>query len=236
MNNIDTIRLVIENYKLMLHEKGGRMDRLAQCDDIIEALVGNFEVVEGPINIIETGASQSWDDGMMGVIFAKIAKLTGGQMWVVDIDQNAIDNSKAAFDELGLDFINYHVGDSVEFLQNFEERVDLIHLDSWDLNLKDPFPSAFHGWREFEAIKDKLEPGAVIIVDDNYSEGTWVSWQLIVDGVYTNESERIDINYPCIGKGTHIKYWAEMPGTGWDLINSNIPSGRSFKVIVQKEY
>jgi spermidine synthase len=234
MNNTNIISKLVDDYKSMLIAQNGRLGRLSQVDDILNALIKKFKV-DGPINIIETGASQSWGDGMMGTLFANIAKHTGGKMWVVDIDPIITEKAKAEFTKLGFDFVKFHVGDSVEFLETFNERVDLIHLDSWDLNLKDPLPSALHGWREFAAIKDKLLPGAIIIVDDNFEKGTWVTWYSTVNGSLTGHSERVDIIYPCVGKGAHIKFWAESKNTDWNIIkNKNTNGGRNFKVICQK--
>lgn len=235
MTNLEIIQQEVENYKKLLQIKQGRWDRALQADDINQSLMQHFKL-EGPINIIETGASHQWHDGMMGVLFAKIAQRTGGQMWIVDIDPQVIENSKQAFALLGLDFVQFHVGDSVEFLQNFNEQVDLIHLDSWDLNLLDPFPSALHGWREFEAIKDKVGSDCVIIVDDNYLEGTWVDWNVSVNGRYTGQRKRVDIIHPCVGKGTHIWWWAQQDHTDWNLIHvGGLASGRNIKIICQKK-
>lgn len=233
MNNLQIIKQEVENYKVLLKKMNGRADRADQADDILESLTKSFNV-NGPLNIIETGASQQWHDGMMGVLFARIAKRTGGQMWVVDIDPTTIAKSKEAFKELDLDFVQFYTGDSVEFLQNFNDRVDLIHLDSWNLNLLDPFPSALHGWREFEAIKDKVNSGCVIMVDDNFLKGSWVNWDSISNGniIKTN---RIDITHPCIGKGAHIYWWAQQSNNDWNLIPfNNFKPGRNVKIICQK--
>ena len=42
----------------------------------------------------------------------------------------------------------------VSFLQETNIVPNLVHLDSWDVNLKNPLPCALHGWREFVAIED----------------------------------------------------------------------------------
>ena len=116
MNNTNIISKLVDDYKSMLIAQNGRLGRLSQVDDILNALIKKFKV-DGPINIIETGASQSWGDGMMGTLFANIAKHTGGKMWVVDIDPIITEKAKAEFTKLGFDFVKFHVGDSVEFLE-----------------------------------------------------------------------------------------------------------------------
>ena len=80
----------------------GRSERSTQADSILKVLEKNFKV-EGPINIIETGASHKWDDGMMGLLFARICKETGGRMWMVDIDESIIEHAKQVFGNEGID-------------------------------------------------------------------------------------------------------------------------------------
>lgn len=230
--NIDIIRNEVETYKEQLQRMNGRSERSTQADSIFKVLESHFKT-EGSINIVETGASHNWDDGMMGLLFARITQKTGGKMWMVDIDKDVIESSRGVFKNEGIDCVEFVVGDSVKFLKDFNEKVDIIHLDSWDLNLFDPFPSALHGWREFEQIKDKVSNETIIIVDDNYLAGTWVDWNHTVDG-NTIKTERITIEYPCVGKGSHIWWWVQQPENGWDLLSENI-AGQNLKIICKKK-
>jgi len=117
---------------------------------------------------------------------------------------------------------HHYVNDSVNFLKETEIIPNLVHLDSWDVDLKNPLPCALHGWREFEAIENKMPIGSILIVDDNWFRGTWVEW------TYPNKpNERIDINYPILGKGALIWHFIENNKSNWikiseDTVGSNI--------------
>lgn len=234
MDNFSIINTLADQYKTSLHINGGRAERARQVDTIVSAVLGKVKP-NGPINIIETGASQSWQDGMMGTFFANIAKQTGGKMWVVDIDPTIIAKSKRAFAELDLEFVEFFTEDSVQFLKNFNEHVDIVHLDSWDLDLRDSLPSALHGWREFEAIEAKLNTGTIVIVDDNYLDGTWVNINEIIDGQLTGKFERFDVTQPCAGKGAHIYWWVKQDANKWSLLGDHYHAGNNIKIICQKQ-
>lgn len=229
--NIEIIRKQVLLYKDQLEKMNGRSERSTQVDNILNVLEKHFKV-EGPINIIETGASCNWNDGMMGLFFARICQETGGKMWMVDIDPSIIERSKEEFKKENIDCVNFIVDDSVKFFEEFEDEVHLIHLDSWDLNLFDPFPSALHGWREFSSIKDKISKDTIIIIDDNYLSGTWVDWNHMSNGEIV-KSERLTINYPCVGKGSHVWWWVQQPENNWMLLSENI-AGQNVKIICKK--
>ena len=229
--NIEVIKEQVVDYKRKLISNNGRSDRIYQIDQIFEVLEKEIDHNQ-PLNIIETGASHSWDDGLMGLFFAKICQMTGGKMWVVDINESVVEKSKEVFELENINCVEFIVDDSVEFLKKFNEKVDLIHLDLWDLDLMNPFPSALHGWREFDAIKDKISNDTIVIVDDNFLDGTWVDWNHMIDGELVS-TERVTITYPCVGKGSHIWWWVQQPENGWRLLSENI-AGRNIKIICKK--
>ena len=59
--------------------------------------------------------------------------------------------------------------DSVEFLYKYKptEDIDLLYLDSYDLDWNNPIPSALHHMKELCAIISKLKKGCIILIDDN---------------------------------------------------------------------
>ena len=213
--NIEIIKEQVDRYKNRLQQMNGRLERSNQADSILKVLIENFKT-EGPINIVETGASQDWNDGMMGLLFAKISQETVGKMWMVDIDENVIKKSKSVFQEEGISCVEFVVGDSVNFLKNFHDNV----------------PSALHDWREFEAIMDKISEQTIVIVDDNYLQGTWVQWNYVTNSEIVS-SETVSINYPCVGKASHIWWWVQQPENEWKLLSKNT-SGENVKVICKK--
>jgi hypothetical protein len=231
MTNLQIIFDEVQRYRSELHELCDRTDRVYQLDQITDALLKNFDH-KGPINIIETGASQHWMDGMLGLMLARISQRTGGKMWMVDIDPNSIKNSIEIFALHGITCVEFVVEDSVTFLQSFAEDVHIVHLDSWDLNLKDPFPAAFHGWREFDSIKDKVSNDTIVIIDDNYVHGTWVEWNYFSNGQIIDK-EFINIEYPFVGKGVHVWWWIQQPQNDWKLLSDGV-IGSNFKLICKK--
>ncbi len=111
-----------------------------------------------PINMPEDGAST--------VLFDNFLRSYKGELHTVDLDPKCKDiiEKHCSYSTI------VHTGDSVEFLENFKraEYIDILYLDSYDLNWDNPEPSAEHHLKEIKAVFHKLKPGAIIIVDDNF--------------------------------------------------------------------
>lgn len=203
-----------------------------QANDLYEALNKhfNFEVVE----CIETGASQNLQDGCFGLFLGKITEKYGGTFHSVDINSEIVNKSKDIFNQyLPSLNISHHIEDSVNFLKKYEGSPNLVHLDSWDLDLKNPVRSMLHGWLEFVEIKDKMPSGSLIVIDDNFFKGTWITWNYFENGEVSN-SEKITIDYDIIGKGSLIYHWCEKEENDWDIIRDNIKAGVNIKLIIKK--
>jgi len=200
---------------------GRRIQQLESVVDVIE----DFPFSE--VCCIETGASQNWNDGCVGAFFAKLCQSTNGEFHSVDLYDHIVEGSKALYKELRIP-ANHYAQDSVKFLEETNVVPNLVHLDSWDLDLKNPFPSALHGWREFEAIENKMPIGSILIIDDNYFKGSWVDW------VYPHKSnERIDINYPILGKGALVWHFIESGESNWKKLSEDTV-GSNIKLVYQK--
>jgi hypothetical protein len=182
------------------------------------------------INCIETGGSQSWLDGMVGYYFAHLSHNTGGKFISVDINPDHEDKVYKAYSDLDPNIEITHItDDSLNLLKNPPYIPNLVHLDSWDVNLKDPLPSALHGWREFEIIESQMPVGSIIIIDDNWYQGSWVEWYTSNGNGGLNK-EIIDINYPCLGKGAHIYQWVTPGDKNWKILDAE------YKLVIQKEW
>lgn len=208
--------------------------RKEQITTLTQLLRENFYLDK--INCIETGASQNKADGAVGLYFSKLSELTKGEFISVDNSQDIVEKSKELYKEYEIKTY-HHVQDSVDFLNHTKFVSNLVHLDSWDLDLKNPFPSALHGWLEFQAIKDKMPVGSIVVIDDNYYKGTWVDWveerNLMDYGDQNVPWERLDINYPIVGKGSLIYHYIERKGTGWVKLNEDV-AGANVKLVIQK--
>ena len=162
-----------------------------------------FVSLNRPVNILETGCgyyNNTDKFASMTYIFANILySLNGGSLVTVDINENNLNKCK----EITKDFfhiINYKLGDSLDVLRNLNEdyikSLDLIILDSYDLYLFDPNPSAIHHLRELLALYNKLNKNCLIAIDDNYLPGTWIQWNW-----ENGKSEIFETKEKLIGKG-----------------------------------
>ena len=125
-------------------------------------------------NIVETGTSRgkikflffhkyNWKDGMSTIMFAEYAKYIDGRLHTCDISKKNIDNAKIFtknFDK----YINFYIEDSVNFLNNFNEKIDLLYLDSFDGHDKDK--ASKHQLNEAKASINKLHNDSLILLDD----------------------------------------------------------------------
>jgi len=219
------MRTVIDDYD----NHSGHGDRRRQCQTIIDSINEDFNFEK--IIVLETGSSSSYDDGLFGLFLGFLSKKTNGKMISVDISPQNSQTSKQIFDQVipDLDYC-VNVGDSVSFLKDLEEIPNLVHLDSWDLNLFDILPSALHGWEEFKAIQQKMEKGSIIIIDDNFPKNTNLRW--VYDDGRVSE---MGVIYPMIGKGAHIYQHVLANNSEWKLLGTHYDSPNNIKIIIQKK-
>ena len=125
-------------------------------------------------NIVETGTSRgkdkfyylrprvNWKDGMSTIIFAEYVKLQKGQLWTCDIDAKNIRNASHFLKNSNL-HANLIVSDSLKFIEEFSETIDVLYLDSHDGNL----PGANeHQRKEAELSLCKMNSNGLIMLDD----------------------------------------------------------------------
>lgn len=116
--------------------------------------------------IVETGTvrkDQNWDgDGQSTVMLAEFAKQKGGSFATVDISREAIDLAKQL-----VPTAMTHCGDSVKYLSKLRCPIDLLYLDSFDVNMNDPHPAALHCMMELTAAHPYLHSGSIVFVDDS---------------------------------------------------------------------
>jgi hypothetical protein len=125
----------------------------------------------GGRTIVETGSMRSpWNwyyEGCSTYLFGEFADRYGGHLWTCDVDERVIERARAAT----LPFesrITYVCRDSVEFLTDFAERIDLLYLDSMDCPPEgDATEAQQHNLRELTAALPHLSPRAIVLLDDN---------------------------------------------------------------------
>lgn len=118
-----------------------------------------------PALIVETGSSAWGTNSTM--LFDSYCNSFGGSCDTVDIRLEPMLKLKESISS------NTHMycDDSVSFIKKLAadgrmRDVDLLYLDSWDVNWADPIPSAMHGLNEYLEALSALEPGALILIDD----------------------------------------------------------------------
>ena len=120
--------------------------------------------------IVETGSLRTEPinipaDGASTIIFDAFLKIHNGALHTVDLDPKC----QGVIRKYCSEKVIAYTSDSVKFLETFNEaeKIDVLYLDSFDLDVTNPEPSAEHHLKEIEIIFDRLKKGTIIIVDDN---------------------------------------------------------------------
>jgi hypothetical protein len=202
----------IMNYPLEFYKTKVQNDtRILQAEILEDILKKHFNFDK--IECIETGCSSgNYDD--FGIYLSKLCELNSGKFITVDISEDKINESKKLYlENIGEFDSEFYTMDSVDFLKKYEGSPNLVHLDSWDLDLLNPIPSMLHCWLEFNEIKDKMPSGSICLIDDNYFKNTWVNYHDMINGVIT-----VNNNLSVIGNTLIDK----LITTGESTFNNNV--------------
>lgn len=120
--------------------------------------------------IIETGCLRvpnNWEgDGQSSFLFDWYARENRGTVITIDINPDSIDSVRRACSGVTSVILN----DSVAALDMLSTRIagpaSLLYLDSFDLDLTNPMPSAIHHAKELMAASRLIGPGTIVCVDD----------------------------------------------------------------------
>lgn len=119
-------------------------------------------------SIVETGCYRGIPaDGQSTVIFATIAKHVFCSFKSLELDANHIEQAKAHLAANGHNpnETAWWQGDSVVRLRHVD-FIDFLYVDSFDCDLKDPFPSQRHQLAEVGAAYGAFRFPAAILMDD----------------------------------------------------------------------
>jgi hypothetical protein len=132
-----------------------------------------------PVLIVETGSARTHaiGDGQSTFLFEKYLKRgPGGKLVTCDLSQDATNFCAQHLDPNFSIAVN---GDSVHFLNKLDQylspefsTVDLLYLDSYDVDMLAPHESALHHLYELVAAKQWLRKDSLVLIDDspkNYS-------------------------------------------------------------------
>jgi len=150
---------------------GARRDTLRKVFELLESKNKRFYTIieTGTANLLSNGVSPTPEDfsahGHSTILFDRFVNHYDGVVYSVDINPLHCEVSRMMVSGK----TQVICQDSVSFLWHLERynEIDCIYLDSFDIDWKNPHPSAFHHMKEFCAILPKLRDGCILFIDDN---------------------------------------------------------------------
>ena len=123
--------------------------------------------------LVETGVARgkkkffffskiNWKDGMSTLILSDYARHVNGNLTSCDISKKNIENAKK-FTKLNKEFINFVTEDSLNFLTNFNKKIDFLYLDSLDGQFEG---ASKHQLEEIKIAKNYLHDQSLVLLDD----------------------------------------------------------------------
>jgi len=120
--------------------------------------------------IVETGCLRVPDnwagDGQSTFQFDWYARERQGSVFTIDINSASIDSARRACSGTTSTILNDSRPALHSLGQNCTRPASLLYLDSFDLDLNDPMPSAMHHATEMMAARGLISEGTIICVDD----------------------------------------------------------------------
>lgn len=118
--------------------------------------------------IVETGCSAHGTKSTL--LWDKIVQNHGGKVLSVDLNNDAVNiTNKQTSDRTLVTCLN-----SLDYLPTLKDPIDLLYLDSYDVNFLNPKPSAEHHLKEFNCVKHLLHPGSIVLIDDTPVSPEWL--------------------------------------------------------------
>jgi hypothetical protein len=155
---------------------GEQVDRYKGFRRIFEGLLENKKK---DYTIVETGTlrtEDNWADGQSSLLFYEFINIFGGKLISIDINKDAIkiceETLKNRIPKTGKAKLVLITGDSLKELDKLDENVDLLYLDSCDLDKNNPNTSMEHHLNELIAAKKVINKSKNLLIatDDNFKE------------------------------------------------------------------
>ena len=135
----------------------------------------------------------NWKDGMSTMIFSDYAKHVNGQLFSCDINSKNIKNAKK-FTTNNHKFITFIQDDSLNFLSNFNKKIDFLYLDSLDGQLEN---ASTHQLNEIKLAIKNLSRNSLVLLDDKGSK-TNLSLEYMINNdfkIINETSEQVLLSY-----------------------------------------
>jgi glycosyltransferase involved in cell wall biosynthesis/predicted O-methyltransferase YrrM len=123
--------------------------------------------------IVETGCirrADDWTAGQSTVLFDHFVQLHGGRVISVDIAPKHCELARRTC-STATQIVQH---EAVQFLHHYAREnpasIDLLYLDSLDIDWNNPHPAALQQFQEFTAAAPALHSGSMIVVDDHRND------------------------------------------------------------------
>lgn len=155
--------------------------QLAHRADTFKLAFQHLSNLQRPVCIVETGCVRNKGtfagEGQSTVLFDKFSEcIPGSLVHSVDISSESTDMCKSLVSSR----VQVHTMDSVIFLKTKLRKlitpfqhIDLLYLDSYDVDFDDPHNSALHHMKELLAASPLISANTMILLDDSPSYATF---------------------------------------------------------------
>ncbi len=157
--------------------------RLALRRNTFRKIFEYLDRIPHPLIIVETGCARipgNWQgDGQSTVLFEKYISLRDSEsvLYSVDVNPNSITQAKTLVGHR----VQFTQDDSVRFLTQFTSRlldegkaIDMLYLDSCDVDWVYWYPSAIHHLKELCAAMRSIRRDTLVAIDDCPFDGLFV--------------------------------------------------------------
>lgn len=162
-----------------------------------EGFAAIFDALKGrdhPPRILATGSIRmpgNWSgDGQSTFLLDAFVTARCGWLTSIDINMDSIDTARRACSHSTQLVINDSVAALNALCPFMNNPVDLLYLDSFDVDPDAPQPSAIHHIMELLAARPALRPGSIIAVDD-YSIGRDGGKGMIINEYFSRSSATV---------------------------------------------
>lgn len=124
-------------------------------------------------SIVETGCirkADNWEgDGQSSIVWADYIKWNHGSYQTMDIDAEACALTRELVPSAAV-----ACGNSLVELTRRDTVIDLLYLDSYDVDMANPHPAALHCLMELTSARPRLRSGSIVFIDDSPMEQGFV--------------------------------------------------------------
>jgi len=156
--------------------------------------------------VIETGSMRipgNWDgDGQSTFMFDAFVRQRGGMFFSIDVTLESLDTARRACSSVTQLILNDSVAALYALSRVITSQLSLLYLDSFDLDITNPLPSAIHHILELTAARPLIGSGTIICVDD-YAVGSDGGKGMILDKFFSSiRAEILHVGYQKVWRVT----------------------------------